>query len=127
MLSPSGLAVSATVLSTEAASHLSSQGELLPAHVNSRTVLADDVHALLFEGGRIRQRIVRANQMAEKLAFIKDVVGQWVRNGGLGRLDEDHDERRKISWDGLATKDAKKIDRVCVGRHGGDSPASSMA
>lgn len=124
MLSPSGLAVSATVLSTEAAAHLNVHGELLPAHVNSRTVLADDVHSLLFEGGRLRQRIVRANQMAEKLAFVRDIVGQWVRNGGLGRLDEDHDESRKVSWEGLATKDARKVDRVCVGRYGGDAVAN---
>lgn len=127
MLSPSGLAVSATVLSTEAAAHLSTHGELLAAHVNSRTVLADDVHALLFEGGRLRQRIVRANQMAEKLAFVKEIVRQWVSNGGLGLLDEDLDEGRKISWEGMATKDARKVDRVCVGRYGGDAVASEVA
>lgn len=82
------------------------------------------MHALLFAGGRIRQRIVRANQLAEKLAFVRDIVGQWVSNGGLGRLDEDFDESRKVSWEGTATKDARKTDRVCVGRYGGDAVAA---
>lgn len=120
VLSAAGQTISATVLSVEATSYLSQHGELLPQHVNGRSVLADGVHAMLFEGGRVRQRIVKANQLAEKLAFVQDVVAQWVANSGLGRLDEDVDGE-KLYWEGLTVRDSlKKTDRVTVGRYGGD-------
>ncbi|EME79573.1 uncharacterized protein MYCFIDRAFT_156841 [Pseudocercospora fijiensis CIRAD86] len=121
VISADGRSVSATVLSTDAVSHLSQNGELLPAQINQRQVLADSIHALLFEGGRVRQRIVKANQLADKLAFVQDAVSQWVANGGLGRLDEDDATGDKLYWEGLTVKDgARKVDRVTVGRYGGD-------
>jgi serine/threonine protein kinase len=125
VLSADGTVVSATVLGVDAAAHLAAHGDLLPQHVTTRQVLADGVAALLFEGGRIRQRLVRANHIAEKLAFVRDVVAQWIANSGLGRLDGDDDDdgdaARGISWEGLTVKDnAKKVDRVTVGRYGGD-------
>lgn len=125
MLSANGKTVSATILSLEATTHLSSQGDLRPEHVSSRQVLADDVSALLFEGGRVRQRMVRANQLSEKLAFILETVSQWVNNGGFGRVDEDHGGD-KISWEGLAVRDqnARKVERITVGRAGGDDIAA---
>ena len=64
--------------------------------------------------------------MQEKLDFVLQVVEQWERNEGLGRLDGDQDgyrmaEGEKLEWMGLAVRDgAKKVDRVTVGRYGGD-------
>ncbi|KAF7198652.1 Serine/threonine-protein kinase plo1 [Pseudocercospora fuligena] len=120
VISADGQSVSATVLTAEAVSHLSQNGDLLPTQINQRQVLADSIHALLFEGGRVRQRMVKANQLADKLAFVRDAVSQWVANGGLGRLDED-DLGDKLYWEGLTVKDGtRKVDRVTVGRYGGD-------
>ncbi|KAI7209792.1 Pkinase-domain-containing protein [Hortaea werneckii] len=126
VLSATGQSLSATTISTEAAAYLASHGDLLPHHVSSREVYTDSTSALLHEGGRIRQRIIRANQLQEKLDFVLQVVEQWERNEGLGRLDGDEDGYRmaggeKLEWMGLAVRDgAKKVDRVTVGRYGGD-------
>ncbi|KAF2218052.1 hypothetical protein CERZMDRAFT_119600 [Cercospora zeae-maydis SCOH1-5] len=120
VLSATGQVVSATVLTPEATSHLSQNGELLPQHVTNREILADSVQALLFEGGRVRQRIVKANQLSAKMNFIQEVVSQWIDNNGLGRLNEDQGGSR-LAWDGLTVKENKtKVDRVTVGRYGGD-------
>jgi hypothetical protein len=83
------------------------------------------VDSLLHEGGRFRGRVVKANALAEKLGFVLQVVENWVRNRGLGRLDEDEDveSEGKLYWEGLMVKDggARKMDRVTVGRFGGDA------
>lgn len=124
VLSADGTTISATLLSVDAASHLAAHGELLAQHVNSREVHAGSVRTLLFESARPVARVVRANQLAEKLAFVLKIAGQWAGNGGLGRLDEDDQAYNgvKLSWDGLTVKDSarKAVERVTVGRHGGD-------
>lgn len=121
VLSAAGTYVSATCISPEAAAYLSSHSDLLPHHVSSREVYADNLQALLHEGGRIRSRTVKVNAMTEKLGFILQVVGQWIAHGGLGHLDEDTDQGEKLYWEGLMVKDgARKVDRVTVGRYGGD-------
>jgi len=121
VLSASGVNVSATCISPEAAAYLSSHSDLLPHHVASREVLADTVSSLLHEGGRVRSRVVKANAVVDKLAFILQVVEQWIGNAGLGRLDEAGSGEGKLYWEGLMVKDgARKVDRVTVGRYGGD-------
>ena len=122
VLSATGTHISATCISPEAASYLSTNSDLLPHHVSSREVFADSVASLLHEGGRVRARIVKANALAEKLAFILEVVKQWIIHDGMGRSDEDeHGRDGKLYWEGLMVKDgARKIDRVTVGRCGGD-------
>lgn len=136
VLSASGDLVSATCISPEAAEHLRTYSDLLPHHITGREILADSVQGLLHESGRVRARVVRANEIGVKLAFVRDVVSQWVGNGGLGRLDGDADvvgfagasgggrgEKKggKLYWEGMMVKDqARKIERVTVGRLGGD-------
>ena len=130
VLSAAGTHVSATCISPEAAAYLAVHADLLPHHVTDREVYADRVTALLHDGGRVRARTMRANAVAEKLGFVHEVVGQWVRNGGLGRLDEDDDAGagQRLHWEGLMVRDgAKKADRVTVGRSGGDIAPSSAA
>lgn len=71
----------------------------------------------------MRQRLVKANQLQQKLEFVLNVVSQWVGNSGLGRLDEDETEcGEKLYWEGLSVKDGnvRKVERVTVGRFGGD-------
>lgn len=124
MLSASGLHVSATCISPEAAAYLSSHSDLLPHHVSSREVYADTTSSLLNEGGRIRARIVKTNAVKSKLDFVLQVVQQYITNEGLGRLDEDAGVGSGVDdlcWNGLTVKDgSKKVDRVTVGRFGGD-------
>ena len=91
--------------------------------MNSREPYNDSTNALLNEGGRVRGRIIKANAVHEKLSFVSEVVGHWIRNGGLGRLDEDAGGE-KLYWEGLVAKGGNKnLDRITVGRYGGDLPA----
>ncbi|KAK5172214.1 Cell cycle serine/threonine-protein kinase cdc5/MSD2 [Saxophila tyrrhenica] len=117
VLSPTGTDISATCISPEAVSYLSTNGDLLPHHVSSREVLADSLSALLNEGGRVRARIVKANAIKEKLEFLQVVVGQWVEGGGFGRGDVDG-----VRWKGVGGGEAKQGQAgvVTVGRYGGD-------
>lgn len=100
--------------------------------MNSRETHADSTASLLHEGGRVRARIIKANAVSEKLSFFLDVVKQWISNGGLGRLDEDCDGGdggggEKLYWEGLMVKDgARKVDRVTVGRYGGDEVLNGL-
>lgn len=120
MLSSDGTLISATCITPEAAEYLLSNSELLPEHVASREVLAGTVQTLLYDCGRLRMRMVKANKLVEKLGLIVEIVGQWIDNGGLGRMDEDEGGRR-LSWDGLMVQNGqRRSDRVTVGRHGGD-------
>ena len=70
----------------------------------------------------MRARIVKANALAEKLTFVLNTVDQWIRNGGIGQLDEDDGGKgERLYWEGLMVKDgARKMDRITVGRCGGD-------
>ncbi|KAK4565361.1 Cell cycle serine/threonine-protein kinase cdc5/MSD2 [Recurvomyces mirabilis] len=123
VLSAAGTHISATCISPDAALYLASHGDLLPHHVSSREVFADSVHSLLHEGGRIRSRIVNANALSEKLQFVLRVVGQWVANDGLGKLDEDKAFAGEMGmrWTGAAVGEGgRKVDLVSVGRRGGD-------
>lgn len=125
VLSATGTHVSATCISAEAAAYLSNNADLLPHHVSSREIFADSICSLLHEGGRVRSRVVKANAVHDKLSFVLNVVKQWIENGGIGRLDEDEagERREKLYWEGLMVKDgARKMDRVTVGRYGGDQP-----
>lgn len=109
--------MSATCISTEAAEYLEANSDLLPHHVSEREVLRDSIVSMLHESQRIRARIVRANQLQEKLTFVLDTVEQWISCGGLGCTNADE----KLYWEGLVVKDcARKVDRVTVGRSGGD-------
>ena len=121
VISADGQLVSATCISTEAAAYLSANNDLLPHHVSSREIFADTIYSLLHEGGRIRSRTVKANALPAKLGWVAEVVGQWVGNGGMGKMDEDRGGE-KIYWEGMTVKDCRKSDRATVGRYGGDEP-----
>ncbi|KAK4952404.1 Cell cycle serine/threonine-protein kinase cdc5/MSD2 [Elasticomyces elasticus] len=115
VLSAAGTHISATLITPEAISYLASHGDLLEHHVGGREVFVDSVQSLLHEGGRIRARVVKANQLEKKLGFISKVVEQWTRNQGLGLLAAE-----EFLWDGLMVQAGKKTDRTSVGRYGGD-------
>jgi len=122
VVSATGTHVAAMTITPEAAAYLATNGELLGHHINSREYFADSTVALLHEGGRLRARTVKANSISTKATFVHDVVAQWVKNGGLGRLDDDEAAGgEKLYWEGLMANDgARKMDRITVGRYGGD-------
>lgn len=132
VVSAAGTHLAVTCITPEAAAYLSANSSLLPHHINSREGFADSTRALLHEGGRVRARMVKANAIAEKLGFVRDLVQQWISNGGLGRVDEDTESGdgsrgEKLYWEGLTVKDGqRKMDRVTVGRYGGDEVARGL-
>jgi hypothetical protein len=121
VLSPDARTLSMTLLSLEGAAQVAKGKELLPVHVNGRVVVQDAVREVLRVGGegRIRQRLVRVNRVREKLAFAGEVVECWGRNGGLGVMDEEG-EGEKLVWDEGRGEGERKVERVTVGRFGGD-------
>ncbi|KAL8946727.1 MAG: hypothetical protein Q9222_006919 [Ikaeria aurantiellina] len=58
--------------------------------------------------------IVQANEVKEKIEFVKDVLGIWTREGGLGKLGKD----KYFKWGGFQAK--KGLAWVSVGACGGD-------
>ena len=74
-------------------------------------------------------RIVKANDLVRKLAFVAEIVSQWIANEGLGRLDfEWVAGGEKLYWEGMMVKDqARKTDRITVGRLGGDDGTLASA
>lgn len=124
VISAAGTLVSATCITPEAAEYLRANSDLLPHHITGREVIADTVQGLLHESGRVRSKVVRANDIEIKLRFVVDVTSQWIANGGLGRLDADKDigTGEKLYWEGMMVKDqGRKVERVTVGRLGGDT------
>lgn len=71
----------------------------------------------------MRARTVKANAVQEKLEFVLKITGQWAANGGLGRVDDDEEGRgEKLVWMGPSVPGQRQVDRITVGRCGGDGP-----
>ena len=65
---------------------------------------------------RTAAEIVKSNEVIEKLAWCRAVVGCWIKNGGAGRTGEE-----KLGWSGMQEAGAKgKLSWVTVGRYDGD-------
>ncbi|KAK5940714.1 Cell cycle serine/threonine-protein kinase cdc5/MSD2 [Knufia obscura] len=68
---------------------------------------------------RSEMEIIRTNEIAEKLDWIRAVIGCWIKEGGLGWTGEE-----RLGWSGLQERreDKKvKLQWVTVGRPGGDA------
>jgi hypothetical protein len=69
--------------------------------------------------------IVASNEVKEKLAWIRGVVGCWIKEGGVGKMGGE-----KLGWTGLQERgdDKKaKLVWVSVGRAGGDCDETGEA
>lgn len=69
---------------------------------------------------RAYKDVVESNEVKEKLAWVRGVVGCWVKEGGVGRMGSE-----KIGWTGLQGDEKEKEKKsklvwVSVGRAGGD-------
>ncbi|KAL8826556.1 MAG: hypothetical protein Q9191_003725 [Dirinaria sp. TL-2023a] len=117
ILSPDGSWLDFYHLSLEAARSLR-RGEMLEAtSLVERSALRYPTDVMLcgsYRGHDFKQLIVE-NELASKLAFVKDVVGIWHQAGGLGCMGG----RSGIRWDGMSEKGGKLV-WVTVGAHGGD-------
>lgn len=61
------------------------------------------------------QRLIKENQLEEKLTFVRDLVSTWLDAGGLGRMGG----KRDMHWEGMSEKGGKLV-WVTIGAHGGD-------
>lgn len=96
--------------------------ELPSRLLKGRETMMHSIHALLYgsQSGRGQKsfaEIIKANMVEQKLAFVLDVLDQWIKGGGLGRTATDE----RLQWQGLWVNDhVRKIDWNTVGRLGGD-------
>ncbi|KAI4171433.1 MAG: hypothetical protein LQ343_004289 [Gyalolechia ehrenbergii] len=58
--------------------------------------------------------VVQVNEVKSKIEFVRDVLGIWVQEGGLGKLGKN----KYFKWDGFQAK--KGLAWVSVGASGGD-------
>lgn len=58
---------------------------------------------------------IEANELWEKVGFVRDVVGSWAREGGLGCMGG----RKGVKWEGMMEKGGRLV-WVTVGAKGGD-------
>ena len=71
--------------------------------------------------GKADEETVRANELREKMAWIRGVVGCWVKNGEMGNMGR---EEGRVGWSGLQERRAGarvKLTWGTVGRVGGDA------
>ena len=62
------------------------------------------------------QDVITANELVGKLTFVRDAVGFWAREGGLGCMGG---ENRGFKWEGMREKEGRLV-WVTVGAKGGD-------
>ena len=84
----------------------------------ARSVLCYPTSVMLsgsYRGHEFKQ-LVKENELSAKTAFVKDVVGLWAKEGGLGRMGR----KEGLKWEGMLEKDGKLV-WVTVGAKGGDA------
>lgn len=129
-------------LSQKAADHLATTGDMDETSLDDRAVLSYPLQTLLNFTAAPRasqsqrsastrhrpeiplelQGIPAANDFRRKVEFIRAVVKEWAKNGGLGKSDMSRDGRLK--WPGVRqTKNCEVLTKqvwVTVGARGGD-------
>ncbi|KAI9866661.1 MAG: Cell cycle serine/threonine-protein kinase cdc5/MSD2 [Trichoglossum hirsutum] len=98
--------------------------------LTGRSVMSYPTH-VFFRGqadGKEFGDVMEANRFRSKMTFVRDVIGEWIALGGVGRGFEDPDKELK-HWKGPREKrtgkkdPATKLVWVTVGARGGDEPA----
>ena len=123
-------------LPMEAAREIATKGTLSPSALDDRQNLSFPTQTLLNfmtkpaksttrkrpEIDPMIQGIPQANEFRKKIEFIRDVVREWVSNGGLGNSNMDTEHR--LRWTGhreiVNTKKEYKHVWVTVGARNGD-------
>ena len=120
-------------LQTADAKYLAKHGSFKAKALERRNLVTLSVrdvldHAIAEDTWMMRKgyvEVVASNEVKEKLAWIRGVVGCWIMAGGLGRMGGE-----KLGWTGLQEKgDEKKAKLVwvSVGRAGGDCEETAKA
>ncbi|KAL9102926.1 MAG: hypothetical protein Q9163_001986 [Psora crenata] len=105
-------------LPVSAAKALRSGERLGPDDLAERSVLCYPTEILLrakYEGHGFED-VVKENELRPKMDFVRDVVGTWVKEGGLGRMGR----KKGMMWEGMKEPGGKAV-WVSVGARGGDA------
>lgn len=105
-------------LPTQAAKALKTGRVLEARALAARSVLCYPTSVMLsgsFRGYEFKE-LVKENELNGKLAFVRDVVGLWSNEGGLGCMGR----KEGIKWEGMLEKGGKLV-WVTVGAKGGDA------
>lgn len=104
-------------LPISAAYHVQSGGYVDAASLADRSVLSYPTGVMLTGVYRSHKflDVMTANQLVGKLTFVKDVVGVWAGEGGLGCMGK----RKGVKWEGMREEGSKLV-WVTVGAKGGD-------
>ena len=120
----SELLVDVLHLDVSDARDLARRGRLTVNSLDRRTLITLSLADLMSDSvSPAEGDVVKANEVKEKVSWIRAVIGCWVKEGGVGRMGEE-----KLGWSGLQEKrdDRKtKLQWVTVGRLGGDGEFSS--
>ena len=104
-------------LPVAAARKLKSGGALDADALADRSVICYPTAVILhgaYRGHEFKE-ILKENELESKMTFVKDVVGIWAEEGGLGCVGE----QKGVKWDGMTEKGGKLV-WVTVGAKGGD-------
>ena len=85
----------------------------------ARSVLCYPTSVMLagsYSGGHDFKELVTENELSDKVAFVRDVVGFWAKGGGLGCMGR----KKGVKWTGMLEEGGKLV-WVTVGAKGGDA------
>lgn len=105
-------------LPTQAAKALKSGRILVAGALAARSVLCYPTSVMLsgsYRGHEFKD-LIKENELNGKLAFVRDVVGLWAKEGGLGCMGR----KQGVKWEGMLEAGGKLV-WVTVGAKGGDS------
>ncbi|KAL4902668.1 hypothetical protein BDW74DRAFT_186849 [Aspergillus multicolor] len=128
-------------LSPSAARYLAAKGKMHPSGFDTRAVVSDEIATFLSiaDGAgsspldeKIRD-VLEANSFLEKIAFVKNVLKSWIRQGRLGGRASPNRPDTEMFWEGTQERahasggGSSKFVWVTVGAPGGDSEYRSVS
>ena len=105
-------------LPTQAAKALKTGKFLEAGALAARSVLCYPTKVLLsgsYRGHEFKQ-LVKENELESKVSFVRDIVGLWAKEGGLGCMGK----KKGVKWKGMLEEGGKLV-WVTVGAKGGDA------
>jgi hypothetical protein len=113
-----------TVLPLAAVKALKETGNLPMKYIRHRSVLSGTTISLLHSDksdDESQVELARANLLAEKLRFVAELAGTWVKGRGLGggsKPDGHKGTGEWPEWVGLSSGDCSRVDWVRLGGWG---------
>ncbi|KAL4985890.1 hypothetical protein BDW68DRAFT_198530 [Aspergillus falconensis] len=128
-------------LSPSAARYLAAKGKMHPSGFDTRAVVSNEIATFLSIAygtstsamdDKIKE-VLDANSFLQKIAFIKDVLKGWIRQGRLGGWPSAEKPGTETFWEGLQERPqasgggSSKFVWVTVGAPGGDGEYRSVS